>query len=382
MKTKTILSVHTRTHTHGACSKSKTLKLSILMMGMAMFAGFSIAQTGFGNNPNNGNDSTNVLGTQNDQPLRFITNSEERMRLTPEGNVGVGTTNPTQKLEVNGGLKVNGDFYYEKYNNPSITNPRLLLLQNNGIAEPISINALKGIIGLEDCFEYLYTIGGDSIPVARDLAAWAHDSVGSKAVLYTGVGCPAWVGIGTDNPSEKLDVRGAGFFSKGLKVGAENNNANYGLYIKNANKSNNTPVFDHLILIEDENNEKLLQLEKSGLLRSREVQVDLLSWPDYVFKADYQLMPLNEVKNFIDENGHLPNVPSALEVESQGLQLGEAAKTSMEKIEELTLYLLEINERVEKQEEKLEQQNTLLEQQQNVIQLQQQLIEELKNNNK
>lgn len=100
-------------------------------------------------------------------------------------------------------------------------------------------------------------------------------------------------------------------------------------------------------------------------------------------------MPLNQVENFIKENGHLPNVPSAEEVKENGINLGEAAHTSLQKIEELTLYVLQINEKVEKQKEALkkqgEQRSTqqeLIQAQQKTIALQQQLIQQLKENKK
>jgi methyl-accepting chemotaxis protein len=90
-------------------------------------------------------------------------------------------------------------------------------------------------------------------------------------------------------------------------------------------------------------------------------------------------MPIDQLRTFINNNGHLPNVPSANEIETDGVNLGDAAKTSMEKIEELTLYLLEINDKVENQEEVLNEQSKLLEQQNETIRLQQELILELKN---
>src|SRR5690606_31893784 len=56
--------------------------------------------------------------------------------------------------------------------------------------------------------------------------------------------------------------------------------------------------------------EKLLQLESDGLLRGRKIKLDLDSWADYVFNEDYQLMPISQLKNYIRENKHLPNIPS------------------------------------------------------------------------
>ena len=66
------------------------------------------------------------------------------------------------------------------------------------------------------------------------------------------------------------------------------------------------------------------------------------SWADYVFEADYNLMTLNEVESFISEHGHLPNVPSAKEVVEEGIDMAEMDAKLLEKIEELTLYMLEL----------------------------------------
>ncbi len=73
------------------------------------------------------------------------------------------------------------------------------------------------------------------------------------------------------------------------------------------------------------------------------------TWADYVFAKDYKLPTLSEVEDFIAKNGHLPNVPSAKQVQEDGIELGEIAKIQQEKIEELTLYILQLNKENEKQ---------------------------------
>ncbi|WP_430410637.1 hypothetical protein [Kordia sp.] len=73
-------------------------------------------------------------------------------------------------------------------------------------------------------------------------------------------------------------------------------------------------------------------------------------WADYVFDEGYTLIPLVEVENFIETNGHLPNVPSAEVVEAEGINVGEMTKIQQEKIEELTLYIIDQNKRIEKLE--------------------------------
>lgn len=76
-----------------------------------------------------------------------------------------------------------------------------------------------------------------------------------------------------------------------------------------------------------------------------EVHVELSNnWPDYVFKDNYKLMPISELKTFIDKYGHLPNIPRADKIESSSLAIGEMQRLLMEKIEELTLYVIQLSE--------------------------------------
>jgi len=79
----------------------------------------------------------------------------------------------------------------------------------------------------------------------------------------------------------------------------------------------------------------------NGSLLVKEVEVKI-GWSDFVFEQDYRLMPLNEVEQFIARNGHLPDIPSGKEVEENGLQLASMQTKMMQKIEELTLYVIEL----------------------------------------
>jgi hypothetical protein len=94
---------------------------------------------------------------------------------------------------------------------------------------------------------------------------------------------------------------------------------------------------------------------KKGILaeRVRVAVATSANWADYVFDDDYKLMPLNEVEAFIKANDHLPNVPSANEIVDKGIDMAEMASKQMEKIEELTLYLIEANKRIEKLEKEI-----------------------------
>ncbi|PWL28946.1 hypothetical protein [uncultured Roseivirga sp.] len=85
-----------------------------------------------------------------------------------------------------------------------------------------------------------------------------------------------------------------------------------------------------------------------GTLNSQKVKVTASpgSVPDYVFSANYELKTLNEVEDFIKANSHLPNIPSAREIETNGQDVGELQLKLLEKIEELTLYMIEKNKEV------------------------------------
>lgn len=87
-------------------------------------------------------------------------------------------------------------------------------------------------------------------------------------------------------------------------------------------------------------------LSVNGKIRAQEVKVETNNWPDYVFKQDYQLTPLTEIKTFIDQYQHLPEIPSAKEMAKEGLNLGDMNKLLIKKVEELTLYLIHQNKQL------------------------------------
>jgi hypothetical protein len=78
------------------------------------------------------------------------------------------------------------------------------------------------------------------------------------------------------------------------------------------------------------------------------------NYPDYVFKPDYKLKPLSEVESYIAKNGHLPEVPSAANVEKDGVNLGEMNSILLRKIEELTLYNISLDKQVRELKETVE----------------------------
>ncbi|BFP40638.1 hypothetical protein FGF1_14830 [Flavobacteriaceae bacterium GF1] len=89
------------------------------------------------------------------------------------------------------------------------------------------------------------------------------------------------------------------------------------------------------------------KLTVKGNIHAEEVKVDLnVPAPDYVFKEGYDLKSLQEIQDYIKEHGHLPNIPSAQEMEEDGIELGRMNMKLLEKIEELTLYVIDLKKEI------------------------------------
>jgi hypothetical protein len=87
-------------------------------------------------------------------------------------------------------------------------------------------------------------------------------------------------------------------------------------------------------------------LEVNGTVRSKKFVAETVNWPDYVLTSEYKLRPLKDLESYIDKHGHLPEIPSALELEKNGLDLGELIRLQMQKIEELTLYVIALEKKL------------------------------------
>jgi hypothetical protein len=94
-------------------------------------------------------------------------------------------------------------------------------------------------------------------------------------------------------------------------------------------------------------------LAVGGSIGAREVIVEGSGWSDFVFEDTYTLPTLNEVEEYIEKNGHLKDVPSAEAIEKEGIPLGAMDSRLLQKIEELTLYVIELNKRDEEQQREL-----------------------------
>ena len=92
------------------------------------------------------------------------------------------------------------------------------------------------------------------------------------------------------------------------------------------------------------------RLSVNGTIRAKEIKVEVSDWPDYVFHHDYSLPLLTDVEKFIHEHKHLPDFPSAVIAEEEGVNLGQMNKLLLKQIEELTLHLIQMEKRLKELE--------------------------------
>jgi hypothetical protein len=148
--------------------------------------------------------------------------------------------------------------------------------------------------------------GGAVFPTDTSLVVWSNSAANNYLVLQ-----PSWgnTGVGTYSPNAKLHVNGTqliGGTAARIATG--------------------------------------YSLSVDGNIIAEQVTVqNSVAWPDYVFSDNYKLMPLEDVEKSIQKNKHLPNIPSAAVIEKDGIKLGEMSTKQMEKLEELTLYIIELH---------------------------------------
>lgn len=232
------------------------------------------------------------------------TNLVERFSILQNGNIGIGTTNPAQKLDVQGNILAG------------------------------STHSTEGI----NAFAIRYENGS--------LSNWG--SLRSSAATYMSFGVKA-----DPNTAEGwLSSNGSFNFSK---VAMTMNNDGFSFFTAPYQQiAMDAPVSMKEVMKISPNGNALLQ----GKLEVKEIKITLTPTADFVFEDNYDLPKLEEVAKHIKEKKHLPEIASAKVMEKEGVNVGEFQIKLLQKIEELTLYVIEQNKQLKDQQEKIQKLET------------------------
>jgi hypothetical protein len=291
------------------------------------------------------------------------------------GNFGIGTTSPSAKLDVINQVGETEDLFrarvidapddYIKITNmtssPGQFIPALYSRHSSDNRQAFYITSAIGSAndaGTDPIVVFDSRLDNGSAAV-RPLFAW--ESYGVRKMVLTASGN---LGIGTTPVSSKLHIAdGNGGeqlrFSRGtgvVRFAQDMNQDN--LYLVNGAASITFMAWKANGNVGIGTQSPDAKLAVKGDIHTQEVKVDLLGSvaPDYVFAPDYNLLPLSEVESYIKANKHLPEVPSAKQMEDEGLNLKEMNLLLLKKVEELTLHLIDL----EKEKNKVQNQNDVL----------------------
>jgi len=272
------------------------------------------------------------------------------------GNVGFGTGNPQFNLEINSEtpfLKIRSSVY--------TPNPTVLTIKGGIIFNMENADKTAGILEAIPPGEHVPGI------LFATKTAWNAPGPGSTDWYHRMFIHPNGnVGIGTTDPRGNLDVKGQVVVSgNGAAINfldrednskilqLYNTNGNLNLYTSGYGAPDNKITFTSTGRIGIGTTTPKEELSVNGKIRAKEIRVETANWPDYVFAKNYALPSLKETEKHIHENGHLPGIPSANEVKSNGVDLGEMNAKLLQKVEELTLHLIQLDKKVNAQNKML-----------------------------
>ncbi|MXV17714.1 hypothetical protein [Hufsiella ginkgonis] len=285
--------------------------------------------------------------------LHFLTDNNEKMVIQSNGSIGMGQPLPRARLEVGPPAAGGPSGLFRLAGNQAWGHVLTLSTDMPGTDDPRLLFGYRG--GAKQ-----WSLGGSQNTTRFGIWEDGGDGVygsGFETERFT-VLPGGNVGIGTSGPDGKLVITtssdtfptlrlapnnayGWNFYERAtdgdLSIAGENNNVDIQtLYLKRSNGNVGIGTVAP--------NEKLTV---AGKVHAREIIITATAGADFVFADDYALKPLHEVEQYVKENKHLPEIAPAADMQKNGLQLGEMNIKLLQKVEELTLYLIELKKEVE-----------------------------------
>jgi len=266
-------------------------------------------------------------------PLQLWTSNLPRMAIDVNGNIGIGTTVPAFKLDVNGAINATSILV----NGQALSAGPSSQWTTNGT----SIGYLTGNAGI-----------GTTTPAVKLQVDISGTSTNYGAINSSDIGLLLKNSSATNNNFNILSFGDAGGYGVAHVGSTIKDHTNHVGNLFFATKSGSSGLLERMRIDENGNvgigttnpNQKLTV---NGTIYGKEVKVDLsVPGPDYVFDKDYQLTSLEDIKSYIDQHKHLPEVPSAAAMEADGINLSEMNMILLKKVEELTLHIIEQNKRI------------------------------------
>src|SRR5882724_9059776 len=265
--------------------------------------------------------------------VRDVTNNIARFIVQQNtGNVGIGTTNPGYKLTVDSG---SSSYAFRAHSAGDF----VFALAGDGIAgnnlDLFSVrNANSGIV-------YVNTANNARLALGVSTGTTAGSIVENMTIVSSGN-----VGIGTSSPSRKLDVNGDANISTNLVVQSGIYSGHF--YSLGSGIGLLNSIGGTLMSLNETGNVGIgttspgYKLTVSGDVRGTRFIADVNTYSDFVFKPGYRLASLAEVETAIKKDRHLPGIPSEANAKAKGIDLAEMQAKLLQKVEELTLHMIEM----------------------------------------
>ncbi|MHB8209030.1 hypothetical protein [Mucilaginibacter sp.] len=297
------------------------------------------------------------------------------------GNVGIGTTSPAATLDVNGDVGLKGIIVNSMYSIPVTADGTYVIASGSRVKGTYTVsfetaNRIQTVVLVANGTQYdgnstLSILSNTSYNWSVVLSNFRFAFNSDKSIIYL------LFDVTNRNSGTLVTVKfdGNGYYGPnwgGTLPASPTACGVYPLVINQGSVSIGTT------------NANGYQFAVNGSAIATAMTVKLYAnWPDYVFKKEYHLQPLSQLQTFIDQNHHLPEMPSEKQVAMNGINLGEMDKLLTKKVEELTLYLIEKDKTEQEQEEINKQQSTELKSQRvEIDQLKQQVQLLIKATNK